>query len=327
MSVSLATRYLDLPLRNPFLAGASPLGYDLSTARQLEDAGAAALVLHSLFVEQLEPPAPTKAHNGHGSMPDAAERQALAFPLDPDAYLQHVQTLKQALDIPIIASLNGVTEGGWVKFARDLEEAGADALELNLFFLPRRDLEPAATVEARAANIVRSVSQFVSIPLAVKISPYFTSLAHFAQDLHDAGARGLVLFNPFFQPDIDIHRRSYAHEFPPSSPSDLLLRLHWAAILAPDSGLDLSISGGVHQAPDAIKALMAGGRTVQMVSSLLQNGPAYLARVIDETASWMEAHGYESLSQLEGLLSSAKIEDTEAESRARYLEILRRWKR
>lgn len=323
--MNLKTHYLEFELANPFLVGASPLVYDLDTVKRLEDAGAAAVVMHSLFEEQIIRDNirgfPSLDKQGNGIYPESRN-----FPLHPEAYLDHLQKLKAAVHLPIIASLNGVHVGTWVEYAKLIEQAGADALELNLYFTPRSDTDPSSEIEKSALNIVSTVRENLSLPLAVKIAPFYTGLPRFVQRLEEAGARAAVLFNSFFQPDIDIEAMAYKEFLPISEPHALLLRTRWIATLYGRVNLDLSLSGGIESPEDAVKGLMSGASTIQVVSCLLNNGPDYLREFIDAFGEWMEGHEFESVDQLRGILSFANSSNTEALARAGYLHMLQSWK-
>ncbi|MDO8348936.1 MAG: dihydroorotate dehydrogenase-like protein, partial [Planctomycetota bacterium] len=281
MTMDLSTTYLGLQLPNPFVAGAGPLTDDLDRSRQLEDAGVAAIVLRSLFEEQIDQEA-LAHHHVAASHADAHGEAASYFPdpagcvFGPDEYLEHVRRLKQALAIPVIASLNGYTRGGWIDYARRIDEAGADALELNLWSVASDGGDSAAELEEEAYAIVRGVRQAVRMRVAVKLSPYYTSLPNFALLLQSAGADGLVLFNRPFEPDIDIEALEVRTHLELSSSQELLLRLRWLAILSAQLRCSLACSGGVHTARDVIKAVMCGAHAVQLVAALLRGGAARL---------------------------------------------------
>jgi len=322
--MSLATRYLGFDLPHPFLVGACPLIYDVPTAQHLEEAGAAAVVMPSLFEEQFFQEQlkgfPESAGRGSGSL--AATDN---FPLNPKAYLKHITRLKAHLGIPIIASLNGLKSGSWVSTSRQMEEAGADAIELNLYFTPRTDADFSSDIEKRALDIVHGVKENLTLPLAVKIAPFYTGLPRFIKDLEDAGAQAVVLFNSFFQPDIDIESISYKPQLNIAAPNALLLRTRWIATLYGRTDLSLSLSGGVHTHEDAIKGVMAGAGTVQLVSCLMQNGPEYLAVFLEDFRNWMTEHQFESIDQLRGILSFMHYKNTESLARAGYLRMLQAW--
>lgn len=329
--MDLSTRYLGLDLAHPVMTGASPLVDRLDLVRRLEDAGAAALTMHSLFEEQIvmEQRATLRSIETHAE----SYAEALSyFPnpedyaLGPDQYLEQIRRVKAAVDVPVIASLNGATGNGWIEYARLIEQAGADALELNIYFLATDPAETAADIEARVVRIARTVKEAVRIPVAVKLSPFFTSLANLAAQLDAAGVDGLVLFNRFYQPDIDVESLDVAPRLLLSDSSELLLRLRWLAILAGRSRLSLACSGGVHTGVDAVKAIMAGANGVQVVSAILHHGPDRLRKILDELVQWMEDHEYESVSQMQGSMSLLRCPDPAAFERANYTRILQTWR-
>ena len=329
--MDLSTTYLGLNLAHPLMVGASPLVDDLDAVKRLEDAGAAALVMHSLFEEQI-------TREQEGTLLDMelhAESNAEAlsyfptpdeFRLGPEKYLEQLLRIKQAVAMPVIGSLNGITPAGWLHYGKLMEQAGADALELNVYYLATDPAESAAAVEKRTLDLVRSLKAEVRIPLAVKLSPFFSSLAHFAVELEGAGADGLVLFNRFFQPDIDPEALEAAPSLQLSSSQDLLLRLRWLALLHGHLKGSLAVTGGVHTGQDALKAVMAGASAVQMVSALLLHGPARLSQARAELAEWLEEHEYESLQQALGSMSLQKCPNPQAFTRANYMRILNGWR-
>ena len=326
--MDLSTTYLGLKLASPLIPGASPFTDDLDTARRLEDAGAPALVLPSLFEEQIENEQFREEQDVEAAEGSFAEALTY-FPrreeyriIGPGRYLENLRKIKQAMGIPVIASLNGVSDGGWVDYARQCQEAGADALELNVYFLAADPAETGASVEERIVRAARAVKAAVGIPVAVKLSPFVSALPHLAARLEEAGADGLVLFNRFYQPDLDPETLEVSPRLRLSDSSELLPRLRWIAILSGRMGLSLGATGGVHTAVDAVKALMVGAHGVQMVSALLQKGPSYLGKVRDELAAWLEAHGYASVHQIQGCLSLAKCPDPAAFERANYIKVL-----
>jgi dihydroorotate dehydrogenase (fumarate) len=328
--MDLTTEYLGLQLKNPLLPGASPLVDSLDSVRRLEDAGAPAIVMHSLFEEQiaLETRAEMEDVEAHEfSSPEATTYlpQASDFALGPDAYLEQIVKIKAATHLPVIASLNGVTTGGWTYYAKLMEEAGADALELNVYYLPTDPSHSSFDVESQVLETTKLVVKTVSIPVAVKLSPFFSALPHFARQLHEAGARGLVLFNRFYQPDLDPEELDVKPTLQLSDPYELRLRLRWLAILSATITGDLSASGGVHTGLDAIKAVMAGATTVQIVSVLLRQGPGHLVELLRFFTRWLEEHEYESLAQLRGSLNLRTCPDPAAFERANYLKILQSW--
>lgn len=328
--MDLSVRYLGLRLAHPLIAGASPLSGDLDMVRRLEDSHAAAIVLNSLFEEQItgEQLAMVSAMDEPGEsfaealsyLPSPSE-----FRLGPEEYLEHLARVKAAVAIPVIASLNGATPGGWLSAALLLEDAGADALELNVYQLATDPELLGADLEERILTMVASIKERVRIPLAVKLSPFHTSLAHFAARLAES-ADGLVLFNRFYQPDIDIERLEVERTLHLSTAEELPLRLTWLAVLSAQLKISLAASGGVHTAFDAVKAMMAGAHVVQMVSALLQRGPEHLRLVHDELDRWISEHGYSSLAELRGSMNLSRCPDPAAYERANYMRMLLGWR-
>ena len=328
--MNLATTYLGLRLESPLMPGASPLADSLDSVRRLEDAGASAVIMRSLFEEQItrEMTGSIYAVESHAeSYAEATSYfpKAGEFSLGPDEYLDQLRGIVEAVRIPVIASLNGITVRGWLDYAKQIEEAGADALELNVYYLPTDPAEESAAVEKRTRDIVRTVKGALQIPVAVKLSPFFSALPHFVGELERAGADGVVLFNRFYQPDIDAENLTAEPALRLSDPSELLLRLRWLAIVAPNTRLPLAVSGGVHSGRDAIKSVMAGASAVQVVSALLKHGPEHLRTMRTEMEQWMTAHEYESLEQMRGSMSLARCPDPNAFSRANYMRILQGW--
>jgi dihydroorotate dehydrogenase (fumarate) len=328
--VDLETEYLGLRLASPLMAGASPLADTLDSVRRLEDAGAPAIVMRSLFEEQLEGEldAVSSIESHENSFPEAMTYmpRAAEFVFGPDEYLEHVRRIKEAVEVPVIASLNGITAAGWLQHAKLIEQAGADALELNVYYLATDPAEESAAVERRTVDIVRAVKAAVRLPVAVKLSPFFSALPHFARELERAGANAMILFNRFYQPDIDAVNLEAAPTLHLSDPSELLLRLRWLAIVKPGVGIPLAASGGVHSGLDAVKAVMAGASVVQVVSALLMKGPQHLALLRSEMERWMQENEYTSLRQMLGNMSLAKCPDPSAFSRANYMRILQSWR-
>lgn len=327
--MNLATTYMGFELPHPLIPGASPLVDNLDTVRRLEDAGAPMIVMHSLFEEQIiqEELAVNRAlDEGDESFAEALSYlpRPTGFVLGPHEYLAHVHQVKAAVGIPVIGSLNGTSEGGWLTYARYIEQAGADGLELNLYDLATDLNETGNAIEQRALRVVRSVKEAISIPLAIKLSPFYSSTAHFAHCLDELGVEALVLFNRFYQPDIDVEQLE-VNRVNLSSPAELLLRLRWLAILSGRVQASLAVTGGVHSAVDAVKAVMAGAHGVQMVSALLQHGPRYLATVRRDLAQWLEEHEYDSLRQMQGSMSLLRCANPRAYERANYLTILHSW--
>jgi dihydroorotate dehydrogenase (fumarate) len=329
--MDLSTTYLGFNLPHPFMPGASPLVDDLDVVRQLEDAGAAAIVMHSLFEEQLV--GEQLAHAAYADASSESSPEALsyhapraAFALGPHEYLEQVRRIKAAVAVPVIASLNGSDPGGWLAYARLLAQAGADALELNIYELATDPKQSAGALEDEVVAMVRAVRECVSIPVAVKLSPFYTALAHLAARLDEAGVSGLVLFNRLYQPDLDLEQLEVVPTLHLSDPSELPLRLTWLAILSAGVRASLAVSGGVHTATDAVKAVMTGAHAVQMVSALLRRGPQHLRAVREATAQWLEEHEYESLRQLQGSMSYARCPDPKAFARVNYVKVLQSWR-
>jgi dihydroorotate dehydrogenase (fumarate) len=328
--MDLSTNYLGFDLPHPFVSGASPLVDDLDTVRRLEDAGAAAITMHSLFEEQItrEQVATFRNTESHGdSSAEAVTYFASpeAFRLGPEEYLEHLSKVKEAVGVPVIGSLNGYTLGGWLEHAKLIEAAGADALELNIFSLGSNPDESSADIELRTVQMVQAVRKTVSIPLAVKLAPYYTSLAHFAVRLAAAGADGLVLFNRFYQPEIDVEELQIRRKVHLSTSAELPLRIIWLAILSPRIKASLAVTGGVHTVVDALQAIMAGAHAIQMVSALLQRGPAHIATLRNELSSWLEEHEYQSLLQAQGSMNLSACPDPQVYSRANYMMLLQSW--
>ncbi len=329
--MNLATKYLGLELKTPLMPGASPLANRLDNIRRLEDAGAAAIVLHSLFAEQIEGNAIAVSRHIERWQDNFAEATSF-FPqnddylLGPDEYLGRITAIKAATSLPVIASLNGTHLGTWTDYARLMEKAGADALELNTYFLATRRDESGADVEARVLDIARAVRASVRIPIAVKLSPFFTSVVHLTGQLEDAGIDGVVLFNRIFQPEIDIETFDVVPKLGLSSPEDLRLRLRALALLRDQVKLSLGCSGGVHSAAEVVKALLAGADAVQVVAALLRDGPDTLGNILTELKLWMEKFEYASVAEMRGALSLRNCPDPEAYERGNYLRSLQLWR-
>jgi dihydroorotate dehydrogenase (fumarate) len=327
--MNLSTTYLGFELPHPIVPGASPLVDDLDTVRRLEDAGAPMIVMHSLFEEQLvrEELGVTRSIE----TPQESYAEALSylpepddFALGPDEYLEQVRKIKATVAVPVIGSLNGTTEGGWLRYARLIEQAGADGLELNLYELAIDPNEPGEAVERRGLRVVEAVKRSIKIPVAVKLSPFYSSIANYARRLDEAGADALVLFNRFYQPDVDVEQQELLR-VNLSSPTELLLRLRWIGVLFGRVRASLAATGGVHTAVDVVKAVMVGAHTTQMVSGLLMHGPDRLRQVRDDLAHWLEEHEFESLRQLQGSMSLARCPDPGAYQRANYVRLLQSW--
>ena len=324
----LSTSYLGLSLKNPLVVSPSPLCEDLGAIRKMEDAGASAVVLHSLFEEQLT----LDSQDLDRFLTSGTESFAEAlsyfpdmgqFKLGPEAYLEHIQKAKKAVKIPIIGSLNGVSTGGWVSFAKKIEQAGADALELNVYYIATDPDMSGPQVEQMYADLVRDVRGSLKIPIAVKLGPYFSSMASVARRLDQAGANGLVLFNRFYQPDFDLEKLEVTPNLNLSRSEELRLRLCWVAILSGRIKADMAITGGVHTAEDVIKSMMAGAKVAMMTSALLKNGVEYLKTVREGIAAWMEKHEYASIRQMQGSMSQKSVAEPAAFVRANYMKVLR----
>ena len=324
----LQTKYLGLPLKSPLVVSSSPLTYELDDLRRMDDAGAAAVVLYSLFEEQIE-----LAELGFADYYER-HREELPEPLRHIAgmkeynqgaggYLAHIYQAKQALSIPVIASLNGYYSSGWTRYARLIEAAGADALELNIYYLATKSHITGTEVEQMYIDLVRDVSASVRIPVAVKLSPYFSAMANISKRLVNSGAKGLVLFNRFYQPDFDIVNRAIVPSLDLSTSSELRLRLRWVALLAGAVEADLAITGGVHTVEDVVKSLMAGANVVMMASALIEQGIGHLTTLTDGLNQWLDSYAYASVKEVHGLLSHAQIGDSASLERANYLNVLR----
>lgn len=328
--MDLSTTYLGLSLPHPLMSGASPLADDLDVVKRLEDAGAAAIVMRSLFEEQIESEYAGRARHMEAHGDSFAEAlsffpQPDEFRFGPDHYLEQVRRIKQCVSIPLIASLNGTTASGWLEYGRLMQDAGADALEMNVYYVATDPEESAAEVERRVTDSARVVKQGLGIPVAVKLSPFYSSLSHLARELDQLGVDGLVLFNRFYQPQIDVEELEVVPELHLSDSSELLLRLRWLAVLAGRVGCSLAASGGVHAPLDAVRAVMAGADAVQMVSSLLLHGADHLRVVREGLEQWMEAHEYESIAQMRGSMSHSRCPDPAAFERGNYMRILQSW--
>ena len=327
MTADLTTRYLGLELANPLVASSSPMTGDIDTLLELEAAGVAAVVLPSLFEEQIEQEAVDLQFLAEQGADSFAEALAGYLPpleqrSTPQRHLEHLAAAVAGLEIPVLASLNGTTRGGWVRYAQKLEEAGAAALELNIFLIPTDRYADGRDVERRYLNLVEAVRRAVQIPLAVKIGPYFSSLANMAHRLVEAGADGLVLFNRFYQPDFDLEELTVVPNLELSRPSELRLPLRWVAILREGLRADLAVTSGVHEAPDVVKSLLAGADVVMMASALLRSGPQHLSAVISEVAAWLEEKEYVSVDQLRGSVSMSAAANPDGFIRANYMKML-----
>ncbi len=326
--IDLSTEYLGLKLKNPLVPSSSPLTGDLDSARELEDAGASALILPSLFEESILASEAAAARFLHEQ--DIGFGEAGSFLPIPDEsiyrseldeYLEYIQTLKSSLSIPVIASLNGISTHGWTRYGKQLQSAGADALELNVYYVA--DIfESGAEVEERYLKVLRELKQHVSVPITMKLSSQFSSVGHFVRSLQEAGAQGVSLFNRFYQPDIDLLTREVVPTLSLSSSYESLLRVHWVASLFGKVDLSLAVTGGIHTATDAMKALMAGADVTHLCSLLLKQGPQALAEIEHDMRVWMTEHEYESVQQLKGSVCRDRAIDPSAYDRANYVEVM-----
>ncbi len=326
--MNLSCTYLGHTLPHPFIVGASPMVDDLAVVRRLEDSGAAAIVMRSLFEEQvlndelasalaIDGPALSFAE-AESYLPEPAVREA-------DDYLQLLATVRDAVDVPLFGSLNGIHGGRWLKYAEQMVAAGANGIELNLYQLPTDSRQSGADIEEVQLEMVAELKRRIAKPVAVKLSPAYTALPHFARRLQESGADALVLFNRFYQADIDPEALDVVRRLELSDSSELLLRLRWLAVLSPQLQLPLAVTGGVHTPIDAVKSVMAGASAIQLVSTLLRHGPERIGRLRDELARWLTEHGYSSLQEMRGCMDLSRCPDPTAFERANYMELLRSW--
>jgi len=325
--VDLSTTYLGLTLKNPLVASASPLSYKIETVERLEEAGIAAVVLYSLFEEQIIHDSLELDHYLNQGTYSYAEALTYLPDVGPykmgaDAYVEHLHQVKRSVNIPVIGSLNGITPGGWVNYARKMEEAGADALELNIYSLAFDPKVTSTELEESYISLLRSVRAQIKIPIAVKISPFFTGLANVIHRMAEAGADGMVLFNRFYQPDFDLEQLEVVPNLVLSSSHELRLPLRWIALLYGEVDVDFALTSGVHTATDVLKAMMAGACVAQMASELLKNGIERIPEILVDLHSWMEEHEYVSISQMKGSLSSKALAQPSALWRANYMKEL-----
>lgn len=329
--MNLTTNYLGLVLKNPIVASSSPLSHTVDSIRRLEDSGAAAVVMYSLFEEQIGFDSYYIDYHLTQGIDSYAESISYfpdmqSYNVGPDEYMNLIRRAKEAVDIPIIGSLNGASVGGWTDYATLIEDAGADALELNIYYLPANTELPGMEVESLYLNILTAVRQVVTIPVAVKLSPFFSSVANMASRLADQGADGLVLFNRFYQPDFDLENLQVAPRLVLSNSNDLRLPLRWVAILYGRLNADLAITSGIHTSQDVIKALMAGARVTMMASELLQNGVRRIGQVLNEVVTWLKEHEYESVMQMIGAMSQKHCAEPAAFERANYMKMLQSYR-
>jgi dihydroorotate dehydrogenase (fumarate) len=325
--MDLSTSYLGLGLKNPVVAAASPLSHSVDSMKALEDAGASAVVMYSLFEEQIaHEQAELNHYLSYGTEAFAEALtyfpEAQSYNLGPEEYVELLHRAKKSLGIPVIGSLNGISTGGWIRYAQRIEEAGADALELNVYYIPTDPRVSGADVEDRYVEVLSAVKTTVKIPVAIKLSPFFSSMAHMAQRLDNAGADGLVLFNRFYQPDVDLEALEVTPNLQLSTPAEIRLPLRWIAILHGRLKASLAASTGVHSAEDALKMLMAGADVTMLASALLKHGPAHVAVVLARMEQWMLEHEYISVAQLKGSMSQKSVADPSAFERANYMKVL-----
>ncbi|MCL4809266.1 MAG: dihydroorotate dehydrogenase-like protein [Thermoanaerobaculia bacterium] len=329
--MDLSTTYLGLKLPHPIMPGASPMVDKIDLVKRMEDAGASAIVMHSLFEEQLMREELATYHHIDVHADSFAEAMTYLprpdeFNLGPDQYLEQLVRIKQSVDLPVIASLNGFTAGGWIRYAKLMQDAGANALELNVYYLATKADETGEEVEQRTIDILKAVKQAVSIPVSIKLSPFFSSMANMAKRLDDAGADGMVLFNRFYQPDIDVESLEVEPTLRLSDSSELNLRLRWLAVVSGHVRASLAVSGGVHNHLDAVKAVMTGAHAVQVVSGILQQGPDVIRRIREGLTQWLEEHEYDSLEQMRGSMNLLRCPDASMFERANYIRILQGYK-
>lgn len=326
--IDLSTTYLGLTLKSPIVCSSSPLCQHLPNFHAMQQAGAGAIVLHSLFEEQIELASldlqsflsggPGNYLESLGYLPEMG-----TYNLGPEGYVEHIRRAKDMVDIPVIGSLNAKSVGGWARYAKIIQDAGADALELNIYRIPTGKSITSAQVERELIHVVRAVAAEIDIPLAVKLGPQYTALPSLAEQINDAGADALVLFNRFYQPNFDIVTLEVKPSLQLSDPSELLLRLHWVAILFEEIPVDLAITGGVHSAQDLIKSIMAGASAVMTTSALLENGISYIETMLGDLRKWMEEHQYDTIQKMRGMLSLRRVGDPAAFERGNYLKVLR----
>jgi dihydroorotate dehydrogenase (fumarate) len=323
----LRTNYLGLELKNPLIASASPLSKKVDSVKRLEDAGIGALVMYSLFEEQIMHESNALDYflsRGTESFPEALTYfpEMENYNIGPESYLDLITNLKNAVKIPIIGSLNGISSGGWVEYAKKIEQAGADALELNIYYIPTETTIDCVELENAQVELVADVKKQINIPLAVKLSPYYTALPNFANRLEKAGAEGLVLFNRFYQPDIDTHTLEVNPSLILSTSQELRLPLRWVAILYGRVKADLSLTTGVHDEQDVLKAMMAGAKVVEIASELIANGAPVVSKILNGIETWMDEYEYKSIKQMQGSMSHKAVAEPAAFERANYMKAL-----
>jgi dihydroorotate dehydrogenase (fumarate) len=328
--IYMTTSYMGLKLKNPLVASASPLCKKVDNIRKMEDSGAAAVVLHSLFEEQIM----IENQELDRFLTQGSESYAeslsyfpnLDYYIGPQEYLDHVNKAKKAVNIPIIGSLNGISTGGWIEYAKNIQDAGADALELNIYYIPTNPDITAQQIEQMYTDLVMDVKASITIPVAVKLSPYFSSMPNMARQLDKAGANALVLFNRFYQPDLDMENLKVKPNLNLSKSEEIRLRIRWVAILFGKIKADMAVTGGVHTASDVVKSIMAGASVTMMTSALLQNGIEHLNKLNTDLKEWMEKHKYESVAQMQGIMSQRSVAEPAAFERANYMKVLDSYK-
>lgn len=325
--VDLSTTYLGMKLKNPLVASSSPLTQKIDSIQKMEEAGLSAVVLYSLFEEQITQESLKLHHDLLRGTESYAEALTYLpdygqYSIGPEKYIDHIKKVKDAVSIPVIGSLNGATTGGWIDYAQKIEQAGADALELNLYFLATDPDMNSQALEDNYIQLVQDIRQKIQLPIAVKLSPFITALPNFARQLHQAGANGLVLFNRFYQPDFDLENLEVTPNLVLSNSHEVRLPLRWIAILHGKVDLDFALTSGVHSAQDMLKAMMAGANVTTIASTLLQNGVGAATEILSATKAWMEEHEYESIKQMQGSMSQRAVGDPATFERANYMRVL-----
>jgi dihydroorotate dehydrogenase (fumarate) len=329
--MDISTDYLGLKLSSPIVPSAGPLSQDLNNIKMMEDSGAGAVVIYSIFEEQIEHEELEFFHHTTDNMDSHAEALSYLpspsiFKTGPDEYLEHIRSAKKAVSIPVIASLNGKSLGGWIEYAKKIEQAGADALELNIYRLAADITKTGSEIEQSYIDIVKEVKKSINIPVAVKIGPFFSSIAWMAGQLDKAGANGLVLFNRFYQPDIDLEKLEVVPNVLLSTPVAMRLPLRWIAIIYDRIKADIAATSGIYNEQDVIKMIMAGATVTQMLSSLLKFGIKHISEVNTQLKNWMEVHEYDSLTQMRGSMSYKNVADPAQFERANYMKVLNSYK-
>jgi len=329
--MDLSTTYLGLKLKNPLVASASPLSYSLDAMKRVEDAGASAIVMYSLFEEQIIHEQGELNHYLNVGSETFAEAityfpKPQSFNLGPEEYIDLLAKAKTALKIPVIGSLNGITPGGWIEYAKNIEEAGADGVELNVYYIPTDPGIGSAEVESRYIDVLKAVKSTVKIPVAMKLSPFFSAMANMARRLDEAGANGIVMFNRFYQPDIDLEELEITPNLHLSNSSEMRLPLRWIAILHGRLKASLAATTGIHTAEDVLKVVMAGADAAMLASALLKHGPQRIAEILSQMTRWMEEHEYVSVTQMKGSMSQRSVADPSSFERANYMKVLQAYR-